>query len=111
MLSVMTTDNIGIQSDKPSYFKLENTASVPNKKEFDKFLNWLSGEFELYLQEHSNGFKIYFPGGWLAIHETEHHASVINFNIVVKSKYQQKAMLISNQIHATLAHLLSLKTN
>ena len=34
---------------------------------YNKFINWVSGEFDLYLKEETNELKVYFPNGWFRI--------------------------------------------
>ena len=95
--------------DSKTYFELEQTQCIPNKALYEKFLNWVSGEFELYLQDNLHGLQIFFPGGWVYITNIETTPNNIVFNILVKSKFQQKGIQINNQINAILEHVLKLK--
>jgi len=31
---------------------------------FNKFINWVSAEFDSYFQDNSEGLKVYLPNGW-----------------------------------------------
>ncbi|GAA4942584.1 hypothetical protein GCM10023314_14670 [Algibacter agarivorans] len=92
-----------------SYYELTHTESIPSKALYEKFLNWVSGEFELYLQERLNGLQIFYPGGFFYITETERSRDVIYFKIIVKNKYKQKGVQINNQIFGILDHVIKLK--
>tara|TARA_R110002072_G_scaffold135530_3_gene277004 strand:- start:3867 stop:4247 length:381 start_codon:yes stop_codon:yes gene_type:complete len=91
------------------YYELTHTESIPSKALYEKFLNWVSAEFELYIQDKPHGLKIFYPGGYFYITETERTNNVVNFNIIVRNKYQQKGVQINNQIYAILGHVLKLK--
>tara|TARA_R110000868_G_scaffold136776_1_gene349844 strand:+ start:19446 stop:19781 length:336 start_codon:yes stop_codon:yes gene_type:complete len=91
------------------YFELTNTESIPNKRLYKKFINWVSGEFELFLQDNLHGLQIFFPGGWFNINEIETDKDAFEFEIVVKSKYEQKGIQINVQLKAILNHILKLK--
>ena len=80
-----------------------------NKTLYDKFLNWVSVEFELFLQDNLDGLQIFFPGGYCSITNCETNNNQIEFKVIVKSKYKQKGIQINNQIYAILSHILNLK--
>ena len=93
-----------------SYYELTHTESIPCKALYEKFLNWVSGEFELYLQDKLNGLQIFYPGGFIYINELDTNNTYnVGFKIVVKSKYQQKGIQIKNQLSAILSHIIRLK--
>ena len=97
--------------DTNSYYELMHIKSVPNKVLYKTFVNWVSGEFELFLQDKLNGLKIFFPSGYFSITESETNNTDVNFKIIVRSKSKQKGIQISTQINAVLNHLLKLKYN
>lgn len=92
-----------------SYYELTHTESIPNKALYEKFLNWVSGEFELYLQDKLHGLKIFYPGGYFYITETERSNNAVNFKITVRNKYRQKGIQVNNQVYDILDHILKLK--
>jgi hypothetical protein len=55
-------------STKPFRFQIEEIIPLKDKVVFSQFVNWVTGEFDLFLQEEdSNGLKVYFPNGWFSI--------------------------------------------
>lgn len=55
-------------STKPSCFKIEETVSLKNNLICSKFINWIIGEFDLFLkEENSKVLKVYFPNGSFSI--------------------------------------------
>lgn len=95
--------------DSQTYFELIQSRSIPNKALYKTFINWVSGEFELLLQDNFQGLQIFFPGGWVHITNIETNQNNVEFNILVKSKFQQKGIQINNQINAILEHVIKLK--
>ena len=87
------------------YFEITSTESISNKSEFKRFLNWISAEYELNLQDNQNGLKIYFPWGFLKISEKDYENKVFNFRISIQSKYELKANQTKNQVLSILKHL------
>ncbi len=91
------------------YYELANIESIPNKALYKTFINWVSGEFELFLQDNLDGLQIFFPGGYCYITGTESNHDGIGFKIMVRSKYKQKGIQINNQVYAILGHVIKLK--
>lgn len=111
MLNTMTINDVSGSFKKKSAFELTNTASLPNKKLFNKFLNWVSGEFELYLQDYSDDLTIYFPGGHLNIQETKSPNNSVLFKIAIKSKYKEKGIKLNHQVNLVLDHISTYMSN
>ena len=76
---------------------------------FNKLLNWVSGEFMLYLQDWDNGLEIFFPSGFLSIKLLNISSDEVEFNIVVKAKNKQKAVNTNTAVINVFSHLLSQK--
>ncbi|AUS06561.1 hypothetical protein [Pseudotamlana carrageenivorans] len=72
--------------DETLYLEASKIAVVPNVSMYHRFLNWMSGEFELYLQDDSNGLKVYFPSGCLSVRLIQSIRADVYFEIHVKSK-------------------------
>ena len=92
-----------------SYYELTHTESIPSKALYEKFLNWVSAEFELYLQDKLDGLKIFYPGGYFYITETVRSNNVVNYKIIVRNKYKQKGIQINNLVFDILGHVIKLK--
>lgn len=105
MIDIMTK-SINKNTLKPKdAFKIIQTESISNKAEFSRFINWVSAEYELYLQENHKGLKIYFPGSCLQISEKGYLDGTFNFEINIQSKYEKNGIQISNQVSSILNHL------
>ena len=51
------------------YHQLNKKTLFDSNKRYYTFINWVSGEFDLYLQDESNGLHVYFPEGKFHITE------------------------------------------
>ncbi|UKM64507.1 hypothetical protein GSB9_01056 [Flavobacteriaceae bacterium GSB9] len=90
------------------YYKLQIEA-VEVFDVYSKFINWVSGEFDLYLQDTSRGIKIYYPNGWFSIKKSDcvHENIDMKITVVSKSKtgcQKKHSQLVSiyNQINSLL---------
>ncbi|AXP81471.1 hypothetical protein CJ739_2398 [Mariniflexile rhizosphaerae] len=101
----MDCENVMVYS-KP-YYKLIQEESIEDKDVYYKFVNWLLGEFDLYLQENSTGLKVYYPSGWLSIKKrTDFTMEIIiasKSKIVCEKKYFQ-LVSIYNQVKRTFRY-------
>ena len=78
------------------YYKLIHKESVGNLEMYLKLINWVSGEFDVYLQDESSSLVIYYPSGWLSIkcnlqRETK---IIVEFTVISKSKKSCQNMFI-----------------
>lgn len=85
--------------------------SFENVHTFNKFINWLSGEFTLYQQDEFNGLTVFFPNGCLFIKQLEPNKNRVEFRIEVKSKCLKSGTKIFNQVKSILSHLNHFKLN
>lgn len=81
--------------------------SFENRLVFRRFLNWISGEFDLYLKEELIELVVYFPNGFFIICEQENNSDDIKFKILVYSKSLNKGNYIKGKIDVILNHLKS----
>jgi hypothetical protein len=72
---------------------------------YDKFLNWLSGEFDLYLQDEQNGLEVFFSNGRFSIKKVAENKENIEIEINVKSKNLTIGSSIAHQIMSVYNHL------
>lgn len=79
------------------YHKLNKIASFNSKNNYNTFINWVSGEFDLYLQDNSKGLDVFFPEGKFHI-ENEYVNGNIIANITLESKILEKGFIIFNKI-------------
>tara|TARA_R110002049_G_scaffold279949_1_gene459067 strand:- start:18698 stop:19018 length:321 start_codon:yes stop_codon:yes gene_type:complete len=91
MLSIDSTTDT-----KSSYYKLEKTIQVNNILVCDKFINWVIGEFDLYLKNESEELKVYFPNGWFCVKSfiKENRFFFIEIKIQGKSKVASEILMV-----------------
>lgn len=105
MIDLKTKNNRMTSHKQNDSFKIIHTESILNKAEYNRFLNWVSAEYELFLQDNQNGLEIYFPGICLQISEKAYENGLLNFEIDIQSKYEKNGIQISNQVLSILNHL------
>ena len=72
--------------------------SIMNEHLYNKFLNWVSGEFDLYLQDELNGLEVFFPNGKFTIKSIAESNTAIMIEINIKSKDLKAINSIGNRI-------------
>ena len=97
-------------SFESSYYNIVKYEQVETIEVFDKFINWVSGEFDLYQKEESNGLKVYYPNGWFTIEIIAKQSQHIEILILIKSKTIESGLKKATQIQAIFSHL-NLNTN
>jgi hypothetical protein len=85
-------------SFKNSYHHWTQRESIKDKRLYNKFLNWTSGEFDLYLQDELNGLEVFFPQGKFSITTINDSKKAILIEINIKSKDLNVMNTIGNQI-------------
>ena len=56
--------NIAIETPIHTVTRYEN---IQNIEVYNQFVNWLKGEFDLYLMEELDGLKVYYPNGLFSV--------------------------------------------
>lgn len=69
------------------------------------FINWVSGEFDLYQMEEVDGLKVYYPNGWFSIEVLSESEIDLNIVIKIKSKKLDSGSKIEAQIKTIYSHL------
>ena len=92
-------------SFKAPYHQLNKKASFNSTNKYHQFLNWVSGEFDLYLQDESNGLQVYFPEGNFHIKNEGDNGNIIAA-INLQSKIIENGQLIFDKI-MSVYHLIS----
>jgi len=80
-------------------FNYNNLIEFENKKisAYHQFVNWVSGEFDLFLKDDSDGLKVYFPNGLVWIRsEIESQKSTIL--VEIKSNSSKKGEKLTNEL-------------
>jgi len=94
--------NISFESSYYNFIKYEN---IKNIEIYDKFLNWIKGEFDLYQMEEMNGLIVYFPNGWFSITVLSERELDLKIVIKIKSKTLNSGIKIETQVKKIYNHL------
>ena len=81
-----------------SYYSLTYFVKIESPDTFKKFENWLSAEFNLYLQDKTSQMTVYFPNGWFTINGFTDNDLYVDVNIIVNSKIRKQVIKIITQI-------------
>lgn len=90
------------------YHQFTHETTFSSSKRYHKFINWISGEFDLYLQDESNGLHVFFPEGKFHIKSNAENDNSVNVQIHLKSKVLQKGTAIFEEIMAVYNLLLKI---
>lgn len=91
------TKEMDISFNKP-YHQWNQRESFLSMELYNKFLNWIRGEFDLYLQDEQNDLDVFFPNGNFNIKHLAENKEDILIEINVKSKDLRFMNVIINQI-------------
>ena len=87
-----------------SHYQMVWSENCETIGDFNKLLNWIGGEFTLYLQQdEKSGLKVFFPNGWFFINLIEGMGN--EYEIIVKSKSKKTIVPIYNRIISVVNHL------
>ena len=88
-----------------NFIKHENVASI---ELYHKFLNWISGEFDLYQKDEFNGVKVYYPNGWFTIKNTSQSEVIISMEINVVCKSRKIGLITVEKIELLFNRLINI---
>ncbi len=91
-------------------YKWSHNNSLGNLNTYNRYLNWLSGEFKLYQQDELNGLKVYFPNGWFLVKQIKSNKNQIDFIIEVRSKCVKTGSKTYDVITSILVHVKAFET-
>jgi phosphomannomutase len=94
--------NISFESPYYNFITYEKIKTI---EIYDKFLNWIQGEFDLYQMEELDGLKVYFPNGWFSITISSKRELDLKIVIKIKSKTLSSGIKIESQIKNRYSHL------
>ncbi|MEC3905523.1 hypothetical protein VOI54_00685 [Tamlana sp. 2201CG12-4] len=78
---------------------------VNNVDVYDKFKNWVIGEFDLYLKnDESKELKVYFPGGRFTILTLDDQGTT-KIEINISGKSRKACWQVMNQLEKIYAHV------
>ena len=96
---------MNISFEKPYYIftKCEN---IESKDAYNKFLNWVQGEFDLYQMDEFEGVTVYYPNGWFTIKMVNKKNNIFYTEIYVKCKSKKVGLEICDKIELLYNHLI-----
>ena len=94
--------DISFQSPFHTITRYEKTESI---EFYDQFLNWLRGEFDLYLMEEFDGLKVYYPNGLFSVKLFSKNENDLFIEIEIRSKTLKSVNEVSSKIETVYAHL------
>ncbi len=94
--------NISSENSHYNIIKYENIKTIDT---YNTFINWVRGEFDLYLMEELDGLKVHYPNGWFSIKVLSESEKEINIIIQIKSKTLDSGLKIEAQIKTIYSHL------
>lgn len=98
--------NIEIFNSQVSHFNLKKEETVKTKGVYERLINWVSGEFDLYLQNQSEILEVYFPNGWFSIRSFKGENSNELIEIKVEGKSKIACQKIMNQLECIYNHVV-----
>mgnify|MGYP003634835327 CR=1 FL=1 len=92
---------------KSSYYNLIKIESVKNLRVYNKFINWIIGEFDLYLKnDESKKLKVYFPNGCFSIGSFNNENEKIYIQIKIQAKSRVTCEILMDRILSIHSHVL-----
>lgn len=72
---------------------------------YNQFLNWLKGEFDLFLMEELEVLKVHFPNGCFSVTLITENEMDLSVEVKIKSKTIETANLMAAKIETINCHL------
>ena len=105
--SLQLMDKLKISFQKP-YHLFTEQKTFPNITVYRKFLNWISGEFDLNLQDESEHLKIFFPSKQLTIKRNSAHHTSILAEIKIKSRAIHDGFKLKEKVESIYESLVKM---
>ncbi|MCG1037150.1 hypothetical protein [Polaribacter sargassicola] len=86
----INTENKNNFSNKTQLIKLESIKSIDN---YNQFINWISSEFDLYLQEKTTFLTVYFPNGYFNIKIADYNNLTLAIEVNAKTSILCKKIM------------------
>lgn len=90
---------------KPSIHNFTRYENIKNIEIYNQFLNWLKGEFDLYLMDELDGLKVYYPNGLFSVRLFSENEKDFSIEIKIISKTLETANQMAAKIEAIYDHL------
>jgi len=90
-----------------SHIKLVKHEFVKCIEIYNKFINWVIGEFDLYLKIESKDLKVYFPSGWFQIGFFIDASDGIMIEIKIEGKSKVTCEILMNRLEGIFRQVLN----
>ena len=99
-------NNIEIFNIQVSHFHLKKVETIKIKGIYERLINWVSGEFDLYLKNESDILKVYFPNGWFSIRNFKDKNNKELIEVKVEGKSRIACQKMMNQLESIYNHVV-----
>lgn len=82
--------------------QLTQTENFSNHNSYQDFINWVSAEFDLYLQDYKSDLSIFYPDGRLSIKKVNEQNDTVVAEINIECSQADVLKKISNQLFSVL---------
>ncbi|TVZ60394.1 hypothetical protein NA63_2948 [Flavobacteriaceae bacterium MAR_2010_105] len=93
---------------KPFQHHMVKTMHINNIQNYKRFINWVSGDFDLYLKLESKELNVHFPGGKFKIKKLETVNDSVHFEIEVSGSSKNSGQRMMDRITNIFNHVVSL---
>ncbi|QTD37652.1 hypothetical protein JL193_16545 [Polaribacter batillariae] len=100
-----------VSKNELTLFKLKKIELINNIGIYERFVNWVIGEFDLFLKNESKKLEVYFPNGQFYIGNFEDDKNELNIKILVEGKSSLVCKKIMLQLENIYQHVLLFNKN
>lgn len=89
-----------------SHFQLKKVETINANGVYERLVNWVTGEFDLFLQNESELLEVYFPNGWFSIRNFKNLKNQELIEIKVEGKSRIACQNIMSQLEIIYNHVI-----
>tara|TARA_R110002049_G_scaffold17238_1_gene67390 strand:- start:4318 stop:4713 length:396 start_codon:yes stop_codon:yes gene_type:complete len=97
--------NIEIFNTQVPPFHLKKVDIIKTNGIYERLINWVTGEFDLFLQNESELLEVYFPNGWFSIRSFKNKNQEL-IEIKVEGKSRIACQNIMSQLEIIYNHVI-----
>lgn len=90
------------------YYYFSESKEVMSHQFYEKYINWIRGEFDLFQIDELEGLKVYCPGYRITIELNKNNTNILKLEINIKSKYKSAGLKAFQKIESVYNNLLQL---
>ena len=88
------------------FVDLKRIKKINDLTVYDRFVNWVSGEFDLYLQNEAKKLQVFLPNGSFDIENFNDDNNDLNILIHVKGKSKDTCLILMTKLEDIYNHVL-----